>query len=235
LALHQWTRNPTILFSGFHWLRELPAHIRAKGASREPSGRSSPSSTVSPGVYFRSRGARGTQQQRGWAVQLGAGLGKPQLRQRSKRISPTYVRNDVQFEYRDCRELNMMIFRLACCPLGTEVPLLSHDFPEGLPAIRRPTQDVLLRAFSSGLQEIHPDPPQPLRMVEEKPDRLLSGPCGTPSRSPTWQQGGLNGMSGVLRRDLHLREPLHIQPILVRRCGLFLNVGDGPLAHRFAS
>ena len=47
------------------------------------------------------------------------GLGKPQLRQRSKRISPTYVRNDVQFKHRDCRELNMMIFRLARCPLRT--------------------------------------------------------------------------------------------------------------------
>src|SRR4029077_13819577 len=126
------------------------------------------------------------------------------LRQRSQRISPTYVRDDVQFEHPDCRELNMVIFRFARCPLGAEIPLLPHDFPEGLPAIRRPTQDVLLRAFSSGLQEIHPDPPQSLRMVEEKPDRLLSGPCGTPPRSPTWQQRGLNAMSGVLRRNLHL-------------------------------
>src|SRR5262245_9248044 len=114
------------------------------------------------------------------------GLGKPQLRQRSKRISPTYVRNDVQFEHRDCRELNMMIFRLARCSMGTEIPLLPHDFPEGLPAIRRPPQDVLLREFSSSIKEIHPDAPQPLLIVEEKPDRLLSRLGGAPPRSPTW-------------------------------------------------
>ena len=67
-----------------------------------------------------------------------------------------------------------MVFRLAGCALGAEVPLLPHDFPERLPAIRRPTQDVLLRALSEGLHEVQPDPPEPLRMGKEKPDRLLS-------------------------------------------------------------
>jgi len=107
-------------------------------------------------------------------------LGKPQLRQRRWRIPSTYVRNDAQFEHRDRRKFDMMIFGLARCALGTEVPLLPHDFPEGLPAIRRLTQDILLRPFSFGLDEIHPDPPQPLRLVEEKPDRLFAGPGGTP-------------------------------------------------------
>ena len=104
-------------------------------------------------------------------------LGKPQLRQRSERISPTYVRNDTQLEHSDRRELDVMVFRLGGCALGTEVPLLPHDFPERLPAIRRPTQDVLLRALSAGLYEVEPDPPEPLRIGEEKSDRLLSGPC----------------------------------------------------------
>ena len=100
-----------------------------------------------------------------------------------------------------------MVFRLGSCALGAEVPLLPHDFTERLPAIRRPTQDVLLRALSEGLHEIQPDPPEPLRMGEEKPDRLLSGPCRAPSRGATGQQRGLNRMSDVLRGDFDLREP----------------------------
>ena len=81
-----------------------------------------------------------------------------------------------------------MVFRLAGCALGTEVPLLPHDFLERLPAIRRPTQDVLLRALSARLHEVQPDPPEPLRMGEEKPDRLLSGRSGTPPLGATRQQ-----------------------------------------------
>ncbi len=82
------------------------------------------------------------------------GLGKPQLRQGSDRISPTCVRIDVHLEHGDRRELDVVVFRLAGCALGTEVPLLPHDFPERLPAIRRPTQDVLLRALSVRLHEV---------------------------------------------------------------------------------
>ena len=78
-----------------------------------------------------------------------------------------------------------MVFCLAGCALGAEVPLLPHDFTERLPAIRRPTQDVLLRALSEGLHEVQPDPLEPLRTGEEKPDRLLPGPCGAPPRGET--------------------------------------------------
>jgi len=66
-----------------------------------------------------------------------------------------------------------MVFRLAGCALGAEVPLLPHDFTERLTAIGRPTQDVLLRALSEGLHEVQPDTPESLRMSEEKPDHLL--------------------------------------------------------------
>src|SRR5512137_2846941 len=90
------------------------------------------------------------------------GLGKPQLRQRSERLPPTDVRNDAQLEHRDRRELDVMVFRLTGCTLGTEVPLLPHDFPERLPAIRRPTHGILLRALRAGLHEAQPDPPDPL-------------------------------------------------------------------------
>src|SRR5262249_15441905 len=158
-------------------------------------------------------------------------LGKPQLCQRSERISPTCIRNDAQLEHRDRRELDVMVFRFGGYALGTEIPLLSHDFTERLPAIRRPTQDVFLRALSDGLLEVQPDPLERLRMGEEKPDRLLPGYCGAPPRDATRQQRGLNWMSAVLRSDFHLRETLHIQPVLVGRCGLLLNWGDDSLAH----
>ena len=58
-----------------------------------------------------------------------AGLGKPQLRQRSERISPTCIRNDAQLEHSDCRELDAMVFRFARCALGAEVPLLRPAAP----------------------------------------------------------------------------------------------------------
>src|SRR5262249_32775325 len=143
--------------------------------------------STSPDLFCRRKEPAGYPTERGPAVQLRVGLGEPQLCQRRDCITPTDVRNNIQFEHRDGWQLDMMIFYLACCSLGTEVPLLPHDFAERLPAIRRPSQDVLLRAFSSGLQEIHPDPPQPLRMVEQKPDRLFSGLSGTPPRSFTGQ------------------------------------------------
>ena len=80
-------------------------------------------------------------------------LGQPQLRQRRERMSPTGVRDDAQLKHRDRRELDVMVFRLGGCAFGTEVPLLPHDFPERLPAIRRPTQDVFLRAPGAGFHE----------------------------------------------------------------------------------
>jgi hypothetical protein len=127
------------------------------------------------------------------------------------------------------------VFRLAGCALGTEAPLLPHDFSEGLPTIRRPTQDVFLRALSAGLHEGQTYSLKPLRIVEQKPDRLPSGPCGTPPRGPNGKQRGLNWMSGVLRGDFHLREPFYIQPFQVWRCSFLLNWGDDPFAHNYVS
>jgi hypothetical protein len=167
---------------------------------------------------------------------LSAGLGKPQLSQRSQRHSPTCVRNDAQLEHSDRREFDEMVFRLGGCSLGTEVPLLPHDFPERPPAIRRPTQDVLLRSLSADLHEFQPDPPEPLRIGKEKPDRLLSRPCRAPPRgAATREQRGLNRISGVLRGDFDFREPLQIQPGLLSKCGFILSWDDYSLAHLRAS
>jgi len=83
----------------------------------------------------------------------------------------------------------MMIGYLVRCALRTKkISLLPDNFMEG--------QDVLLRTFGDGLFEIHPDPSQALRMVEEQPDCLLSGPCRLPPRSSIGQQRMLNRVNG---------------------------------------
>jgi hypothetical protein len=109
-----------------------------------------------------------------------ARLGEAQLRKGSTRRSAAYVRNNAQLERTNPREIDAMVLRLARCALGAEVPLLAHDLPVRLPAIRRPAQNVLLGALSDGLDKLQPDPPQSLWLREEKADRLFSGPCGTP-------------------------------------------------------
>ena len=101
------------------------------------------------------------------------------------RISPAYIRNDAQFKHGDPGKIDAMVFSLTGCALGAEVPLLAYDVSKRLPAILRPAQDELLCALSDGLNELQPDSPEPLRMREEKPDRLLSGSCSTPTQAST--------------------------------------------------
>ena len=106
------------------------------------------------------------------------------MRQRSERISPTYVRNYNQLKHSDRRELDVKVIRLAGCALGTEVPLLPNDFPVRLSAIRRPTQDVLLCALSAGLHEVQPDPPKPLRLAREAESSAFRDPARHPEAEP---------------------------------------------------
>jgi len=139
------------------------------------------------------------------------------------RISAAYIRNNPQFKHGDPRKIDAMVFSIADCALGTEVPLLAYDLSERLPTIWRPAQDELLCTLSDVLDKLQPDSPQPLRMGEEKPDRLLPWRCSTPPRASTRKQRGLDGMCGIFRGDFHLRQTLQIQPFLVRRGSVFLN------------
>ncbi len=88
-------------------------------------------------------------------------LGKTQLRQGSMRISAAYIRNNPQFKHGDPRKIDPMVFSLADCALGTEVPLLAYDLSERLPSIWRPAQDELLCTLSDRLDELQPDSPEP--------------------------------------------------------------------------
>nr|MBA3966677.1 hypothetical protein [Nitrospirales bacterium] len=81
----------------------------------------------------------------GFDNRFSQGLGQSHLLQRRERIAPTGVRYDGQLKDCDRRKVDVMVFRLGVCAVGTEVPLLPHDIPERLSAIWRPTQDVLLR------------------------------------------------------------------------------------------
>jgi len=56
------------------------------------------------------------------------------------------MRHNGQFKYGDIRELNMVFLDLAYCLWWAEIPLLAHNFSKRTPAIRRPSQDELLRA-----------------------------------------------------------------------------------------
>jgi hypothetical protein len=105
-----------------------------------------------------------------------------------------------------------------------EVPLLPNDVAERLTAIRRPAHDVFLRPLDVGLRETEPDAFDGLRIREEQPNRLLSRRLGLPSA--TLNQGGLDRMRRVVRRDLDLCELFQVQPILVRRHGTLSRCND---------
>ena len=110
-------------------------------------------------------------------------LGKPQLCQRSNRISPTYIRSDAQLQHSNHREIDVIVFRLLACPLRAEVPLLPHDLPEGLTAVRRPAQGELLGARRSAPNKTQPDPPKSLGLGEKKPKSLFPARSRLPSRA----------------------------------------------------
>ncbi|MCA9422793.1 MAG: hypothetical protein KC592_17370, partial [Nitrospira sp.] len=80
--------------------------------------------------------------------------GQPKLLQRRQRIPTAGVWYDAQLKQSDRREFAVVVFRLACCAVRAEVPLLAHDFPEGLAAIRRPPQHILLRPPGTGFQKV---------------------------------------------------------------------------------
>src|SRR6185436_17522650 len=93
--------------------------------------------------------------------------GKPQLCHRSKCASSADIRRDAQLQDGDPGEGDAIVLRLAGCSLRAEIPLLANNLLEGLPAIARPTQHILLRALGSGLQEAQLDPPQLLGARED--------------------------------------------------------------------
>ena len=66
-------------------------------------------------------------------------------------------------------------------------------------------------------------------MGEEKPDRLLSP--RTAARHPE-ERAGRNadsiGCVGVFRGNLHLRESVHIQPVLIISNGFLAEAGQSP-------
>src|SRR6185369_17229013 len=92
---------------------------------------------------------------RTWA----ACLCEPELRHGGKRSSSGDVRNNDQLEDGDFRKGDLMLLSLAGCTLRAKIPLLTNYLLVRPAAIRRPTQDILLRAFSSGLKESQLDPP----------------------------------------------------------------------------
>jgi hypothetical protein len=68
-----------------------------------------------------------------------------------------------------------MIFDLDDRSCWAEIPFLLDQGPHRTSRpIRRPLQRELLRSFRVWLHETEPDPIDPLRLVEDKPDRRTS-------------------------------------------------------------
>ena len=141
----------------------------------------------------------------------------------------------VELEHGDAGKIDPMIFRFGGRARGAEIPLLAHDVTKRLPAIRRPAQHVFLRPLGVGFQEVQANPAQPLRRVEEQANALRAGLCCAPAGAFARQQGGLDGMCGILGGDFHLRQisPRSASP--VREQVRYVVVRNHSLAHDEAS
>src|SRR5947209_8048488 len=108
-------------------------------------------------------------------------LRQTQTLERRPSTSATHIRHDLHFEYGDVRQLDLIFLTLAHCRRRAEVPLLAHYLSKRAPAIGRPAQDELLRARDLFLFKNQPYLFQPLRLVKNEPNGLLSRFCGTPA------------------------------------------------------
>ena len=77
----------------------------------------------------------------------------PQALKRSAGRSSIDVGHNDQFKYGDPGEFDPIIFDLADCAKGTEIPLLADNFSKRAPAVQRPSQDELLGAPRLGFFE----------------------------------------------------------------------------------
>lgn len=124
--------------------------------------------------------------------------GQTKLCQGSRRIPAADVRFDGQFQHGHSGESDVMIFLFGRCATRAEVPLLTHDFLEGLTPVPGPAKDVFLRPLSAWFDEVKPDAAELLRLRENEPDRLLARPCCTPPRAVRRDQSTFDGVRCVL-------------------------------------
>jgi hypothetical protein len=90
-------------------------------------------------------------------------------------------------------EIYFVIFDLARRAAGAEIPLLLKQGAQCVGAVLCPQQGELLSAFRLHLPELEPDAPDPLRLIEKKPDGLLSSFSGPPAMLLGVAGGGLTG------------------------------------------
>ena len=90
-------------------------------------------------------------------------------------------------------EIYFVIFDLARRAAGAEIPLLLKQGAQCVGAVHCPQQGELLSAFRLHLPELEPDAPDPLRLIEKKPDGLLSSFSGPPAMLVGVAGGGFTG------------------------------------------
>jgi hypothetical protein len=125
----------------------------------------------------------------------------------------------------------LIFLDLAYCLWRAEVPLLADNFPKRAPAVGRPSQDELLRPrgffFFKDKRYLF----QPLRLIENQPNRLGSGHSCTPALRFSRNEGRLDREISVFRRDFNNRCPLNIEPAFTARSNRLRRWGNKPFTH----
>jgi hypothetical protein len=91
----------------------------------------------------------------------------------------------------------------------TEIPLLANNLFKA-PAIRRPSQNELLRTPRFAFLKNKRYAPEPLRVIEDQSNRLAARRCRTPASRISGDEGRLDRKVLVFRRDLDHGCPLDI-------------------------
>src|SRR6266480_1612191 len=116
--------------------------------------------------------------------------------------SATDVRSKNQFKYGDVGKFNLVCLDLPDGLRWAKVPLLTDNFSKRAPAVRRPSQNELLRTGCFVFLKNECYASQLLRMVEDQPNRLSSRDGRAPTPSFSWYQRSLYWEIFLFRRDL---------------------------------
>jgi hypothetical protein len=112
---------------------------------------------------------------------LNTGKGYQGRSERGNGWSPRNIWINVELKHPNAMEIYFVIFDLARGAAGAEIPLLLKQGVQCVGPVLCPQQGELLSAFRLQLPELEPDASNPLRLIEKKPDGLLSSLSGPPA------------------------------------------------------
>ena len=121
------------------------------------------------------------------------------------------VGNDLQLERRRTLQVERVVLHLPGRTARAERVLLPHEEPARRFPRGSPRESELLRSLCLVLLEDEVDAADPLRLVEEDPDRLRSRFRRPPAVPAAGDQRGLDRVAGVLGRDLDPGETFEVE------------------------